>query len=484
MSVRISFSRHLVATLAFIALVGLAVPATASASHPLVTALDPEGPYAGADATLVSQRTRDAGAGAIRLLLNWKEVAPSSPPPGFDPSNPADPAYNWSTFEGEVKPAAAAGLQVLVVIRSAPAWAEGSGSGRSGTVRPDPVQFARFAHAAAVRYGGSFQGLPRIRYWQMWNEPNHFGFLNPQLENGQLVGPDTYRLLVNAFADAVHAVHPDNMVIAGGLAPFHNDGAGQIVTAPLAFMRSLLCMSGGSHPKPTCNTRVKFDIWSHHPYTSGSPTHHAAAAGDVSIPELPRMRTLLRAAIRAGHVVSSYKVRFWVTEFSWDTNPPDPGGVPLALHARWVSEALFRMWKAGVSLVTWFKLRDDAANGRPHSDSFESGLYFRCQTLSCDRPKPALQAFRFPFVAFRNGRRVYFWGRTPSGKRGRVIVEQAVGKRWKRLAQMRTDRYGIFSRRVRTSRKGRLRARLAGGGTQARPFSLRRPPDLPVNPFG
>jgi hypothetical protein len=478
-------SNRLAATLALCGLIALALPASAQATHPLRTAIDPSGPFAGADATLVSQRTREAGATTIRLLLNWKEVAPAAFTPGFDPSNPADPKYDWSGFEAELLPAAAAGLSPLIVIRSAPKWAEGAGTGKVGTVRPDPVQFARFAHAAAERYSGRFGGLPRVRYWQLWNEPNHFGFLTPQTENGVAVSPEHYRAMVNAFADAVHAVNADNMVIAGGLAPFRNGGTTQTVLAPLVFMRALLCMSADRKPKPTCNTQVKFDIWSHHPYTSGDPTHHALLPDDVSIADLPKMRRLLSAAIRAGHVVSTHRVGFWVTEFSWDTNPPDPGAVPIQLHARWVAEALFRMWRAGVSLVTWFKIRDDAANGHPHDETFESGLYFRCQVIACDAPKPALRAFRFPFVAFRRGHRhVYFWGRTPSGRRARVIVEQAVGKRWRRVARMRTDRYGLFSRRIRTARKGRLRARLVRGGDVARPFSLRRPPDLAVNPFG
>jgi hypothetical protein len=461
----------------------LALPAPARAAHALETAIDPDGPYKGADATLVSQRVRSAGAQKIRLLLNWREVAPDSPPPGFDASNPADPSYDWSQFEAELGPATAAGLEAIVVVRSAPSWASGTEAGRPGTVLPDPGQFARFAHAAAQRYSGGFGGLARVRYWQVWNEPNHFGFLNPQIEGQTLRSPSVYAGLLNAFADAVHAVKPDNVVIAGGLAPFQNPSP--TVSAPLTFTRDLLCVSAGPQPKPTCNTRLHFDVWSHHPYTSGSPTHHAAVAGDASIPELVEIKRMLRAAVRAGHVQSSGSVRFWVTEFAWDTNPPDPGAVPLGLHARWTSEALYRMWRAGVSLVTWYKLRDEATGGRSNSSTFQSGLYFRCgDTLSCDKPKPSLRAFRFPFVAFRSGRRVYFWGRTPGGKRKKVIVQQRVGKRWKRLRVPRVDGHGIFSRRVRTFRRGRLRALLQDGSDRSVAFSLRRPPDLPVNPFG
>ena len=52
------------------------------------------------------------------------------------------------------------------------------------------------------------------------------------------------------------------------------------------------------------------------------------------------MKVLLDAAARTRHVRSRAPVRFWVTEFSWDTNPPDPRGVPVKLQARWLSEAL------------------------------------------------------------------------------------------------------------------------------------------------
>jgi hypothetical protein len=459
----------------------LALPSAAPAARPLQTAVDPDGPYSGQDATTVANRLRSAGASGMRVLLNWREVAPANPSAGFDPTNPGDPEYKWQKFEGEVRAAAAAGLQPIVVIRSAPDWAEGPGAGREGTVQPDPGRFAQFAHAVATRYSGGFQGLPRIRYWQAWNEPNHFGFLNPQ---ANLAAVGHYRALLNAFADAVHAVRADNAVIAGGMAPFRNDASDALVIPPLAFMRALLCVSSDRKPKATCNTSVKFDIWSHHPYTSGSPTHDAANADDASISALPQMRRMLSAAARAGHVVSNSPLRFWVTEFAWDSNPPDPNGVPERLRSRWIAEALYRMWRARVSLVTWYKLRDDETGGRPHSATFESGLYYRCSSLACDRPKPSLQAFRFPFVAFRSGRRVYVWGRTPTSKRARVTVQQRVGRRWKRLARLRANRYGIFSRRVRTSRRGKLRAVVSKTGDASISFSLRRPPDRPVNPFG
>ena len=88
-----------------------------------------------------------------------------------------------------------------------------------------------------------------------------------------------------------------------------------------------------------------------------TPTRRAARptrpppATAISLGDMPQMQRLLKAAIAAGRIASARPGAFWVTEFGWDTAPADPKGVPLALHARWVSEALYRMWNAGVSLV-------------------------------------------------------------------------------------------------------------------------------------
>ena len=45
-------------------------------------------------------------------------------------------------------------------------------------------------------------------------------------------------------------------------------------------------------------------------------------------------KRLLNAAVEQKRFASSRRVAFWVTEFGWDTKPPDPKGVPLREHAR------------------------------------------------------------------------------------------------------------------------------------------------------
>jgi hypothetical protein len=279
--------------------------------------------------------------------------------------------------------------------------------------------------------------------------------------------------MVNAVTPAIHAVHRDNVAIAGGTAPFGRHGWSS-QTPPLEFARELLCMRGRVHPVAKCKARTRFDVWAHHPYTVGNPSHHAPGVDNISLPDLPLLQRLLGAAWAAHHIVAPRRSPLWVTEFSWDTNPPDPKAVPEQLQARWVATALYRMWRVGVPVATWFQLQDD-----PMSKSFfQSGLY-----LVNGRAKLTLRAFRFPFVALRTNRGVAIWGRTPTSKSAPVVVQQTLGGRWKRVARLTANRYGIFRARLRVPPRGRLRA--LAPGDWSLPFAVKAPPDYPLdNPFG
>lgn len=445
--------------------------------------VDPE-VFASPAAATGFARTRAAGSNFVLLSLYWNEVAPAVRPAGFDPANPADPGYDWQRFDIQVAGAVKAGLQPMVVVFQAPGWAENNPGleGPNGTLQPDFHQFALFAKAAATRYAGGFLALPRVRYWEAWNEPNIGLFLNPQFVAGRPFTPGLYRRMVNAFAASVKSVHRDNLVIAGGTAPFRDNEPRVMAVdkdwGPLSFMRDLLCLSASL--RPTCHDPVRFDIWAHHPYTSGGPTHHAVLPNDVSLADLPEMRRVLAAGVAAGNVVSPQPVGFWVTEFSWDSSPPDPKGVPAALEARWVSEGLYRMWTSGVSLVTWFLVRDeDLTQGY-----YQSGLYYRGASIGKDRPKPALQAFRFPLAAFKARGGVLVWLRTPGGTRGRVALEQQVRGRWHRVGVVGTNSNGIFDAVLRLPATGAIRGRLLGSSRLTLPFGLRPVADRFFNPFG
>jgi hypothetical protein len=321
--------------------------------------------------------------------------------------------------------------------------------------------------------------VPAAHVFQVWNEPNVSIYMSP-------VKGSTYRGMVNAVADAVHAVDPKNIVIAGDLDPFgHKKSKKQkwYSVAPLTFMRSVLCLSKGKHPHRTCKNTVRFDAWSHHPYTFNGPFGHARNPNDISLGDLPRMRALLRAGVRHHTVRSAHSVKFWVTEFSWDTKPPRRHAAPMALAARWTEEALYQMWRSGVSLVTWFGLQDRGGKG-----PYQSGLYRHSQSLDHAKAKPVRTAFRFPFVAYLHGKHVSVWGRDATSTKELVTVQRRHGHHgsWRTVAKIRSNSAGIFKATLtlRASRKDSLRAIAAGSG-KSLGFSLTRPSaKLRYGPFG
>jgi len=318
-----------------------------------------------------------------------------------------------------------------------------------------------------------------VHVFQVWNEPNLSLNLNP-------VKASTYRGMVNAVAAALHGLDSTNLVVAGGLEPVGHKKTKKrswSSVAPLAYMRTLLCLSKGKHPRATCHDPVHFDVWSHHPYTHGGPFGHAQIPDDIELGDLPKMRATLQAGVRLHHVVSAHPVQFWVTEFGWDTNPPRPNAASLSLAARWTSESLYQMWRSGVSLVTWFLLQDYKS-----PSLFQCGLYFHSPTLDEVRPKPVLTAFRFPFVAYLKGRTVSVWGRDETSDDRDVTIQVRRGKRgkWQTVASIASNHFGIFRAtiKLKASKTDWVRAKASGSGTSLG-FSLTRPKNPSfIGPWG
>ena len=132
----------------------------------------------------------------------------------------------------------------MITIYDAPNFAEGPGrppSAPEGTWMPDPAALADFGHAVSTRYSGGYQDLPRVRYFEVWNEPNLPVYLTPQWSGDAPASPDHFREMLNAFHGAVKAVDRRAVVIAGGLAPYGDDLRGDRLR-PLRFLRRLFCL--------------------------------------------------------------------------------------------------------------------------------------------------------------------------------------------------------------------------------------------------
>jgi hypothetical protein len=411
-------------------------------------------------------RASQLGARIVMLPVDWVSVAPRQPT--GDAADPGNPAYDWHAVDTAVRDASARHLSVVLAILTAPAWAEGPDrpvSAQRGSWRPSPAALGAFARAAARRYSGSFPDpttsgahLPAVRYWQPWWEPNLSIELAPQWtrENGRLVpsGPRLYRQLLNAMYSAVKGVARANVVVTAGTSPY-GDAPGGERMRPVQFARELLCLQGARLRAAACRDPAHFDVLAHHPYSIGGPRRAALNADDASVPDMYKFARLLRAAERTRRALPRGHKRLWVTEMSWDSLPPDPGGIPVEQHARWLEDAFFLLWRQGVDTILWFGVRDQAPVP-DYASTNQSGVLFRDGS-----PKPAATAYRFPFVAERlSSRRVRVWGHAP--RRATVLIKRRTQTGPKTIAVIHVGRNRVFDTTV--SLRGRVFLHALVGG--------------------
>ncbi|HEY4562892.1 MAG TPA: hypothetical protein VIJ36_07925 [Thermoanaerobaculia bacterium] len=472
-----------IALLAITALLAaLAIPSAASATRGLITGFGDSEEYqqsSDSDRALWMGRTADAGAGIVRLGVEWPAVASGAIKPA-DPTNPASTDYDFSSVDPAVREASAKGLKILLSVNHAPTWAEGPNrpaSAAVGTWQPNPSDVADFMQAVASRYSGSFNPgtggtLPAVQDIEVWDEPNSGDWLTPQFQGKTFTGAALYRDILNASYKAIKSVNPSIQVVVGGTDPYGDPPGGPYPASggrerPVQFWEHVFCLreqkvkkkkkGKKAAPKlvrdPACTGKASFDVFAHHPIdnTGGGPLKSGPSRWDASTPDLGRVVTVLRAAEKQGTATGSGRHPVWVTEFWWDSKPPNPVGAPLATQARYIQQSMYLFWKAGASAAINFQIVDSNLRPNVHA-GFQAGVYFMD-----GRPKPSLTAFKFPFVTNRTTpTKLEAWGKAPES--GKLLIQRQQGSRWLTVKKLQVSKGGVFDTTLRLRGKQRLRA--------------------------
>jgi hypothetical protein len=319
------------------------------------------------------------------------------------------------------------GIRALVTLYGSPGWADG---GASPAHLPS-AGFGDFAYAAAKRF-------PWVHMWTAWNEPNSRTFSVP-------VSPSLYvQKVLNPAVASLHAVSASNQV-AGGVTSPRKTPSGM---SPLAFMQ-------GMHA-----AHARLDAYAQNPYPvsrSETPTHAlCSTCGYFTMANLPTIRADVTRYFGAKPL--------WLTEYGYQTNPPDRLlGVSYAQQAAYVGQAALRVWQqSGVTVLIHFLIRDEPSLG-----GWQSGLFTVGGTA-----KPAYHAFALPFAQVsRSGSRATLWGQVrPGAGRRAYIIQRAVGSSWRAVGgTVQTDSGGTFTRTVTLPRGARVRlwAPVAGWASPA-----------------
>ena len=300
-----------------------------------------------------------SNATIMRLLVQWYQTAKTRPANAIDPF---DPAYEFDDVDEAVRAAQQNDQEVILTITGTPRWANG---GKAQNVMPTRISdFTAFARAIASRYSGRFEGYPFVRFFSIWNEPNLQQFLSPQFDSrGRSVAPANYAKLAAAGYAGIKAGSPQAKVAIGETSPRGSDKATGIrpIHSPGKFAELVA----------KANPRLKFDAWSHHPYPSRptAPPSQVVKWPNVSLASLPKFDDSLKTWFKRK------SVPIWVTEYGHQTRPDDSIGIPYALQARYIQQAI--SIAAGyrfVDMFIWFVYQDDQ---HEQSQQWDSGIYTR-----------------------------------------------------------------------------------------------------------
>jgi len=260
----------------------------------------------------------------------------------------------WEKYDNIVDLAEKYDMELIVRVSNPPEWTRAQGNDVGTYAPPDDYQdFADFVSTLVSRYKG------RIRYYQLWNEPNIY----PEWGN-YAISPEDYTRLLCMAADAARKADPNVVIINGAM-------ASTIVLDPAAqppgnALNDLLFMQrmydAGAADCFDIVAMQGYGLWS-------GPTDRRMNPRVLNFSRPLFMRDLMVANGDAHKPI-------WISEMNWNAAPDDLpdkrfGQVTPEQQARYLVEAYERIQREwpwlGVANVWYLKRPDDTwkKEGKP-----------------------------------------------------------------------------------------------------------------------
>jgi hypothetical protein len=463
--------------------VALVAPSAAAASSGQFSILQDDAVLPGRhgyDPDPAMAEAKALGGDMIRAVVTWDSVSPSPKsrrkPTGFDAGNPNSRGYDWGLYDALMARARRRGLKVFLTFSPPmPYWASqqprrcphrtagNRALPKTCNYRPDPRLFGKFVQAVVRRYGtrGRAPHRGQVALYSIWNEPNLPDYLTPQSKRTRAgrvdMGAKIYRGLWYEGWKSVARYDPPMR----GKVLFGETAA---ISSPMDTLFAALCLDNRGRPLRGAMRRLqgcarprKLPIggFAHHPYNEaavGSVFSRTPSRAAIPMAYLRRLHRLMDTGARHRRIPGGRGI--FLSEFGFQSRPPDRLGLSLGAQARAINEAdrLFfadRRVKAvsQYELVDSFQLRN-----------FNTGLRLRNGTK-----KPAWAAYKMPLVVTKLRRSlVEVWGqvRPAAGRASPVITASSSGGgRFEPIAQRATNSRGYFRLRIRRPNASSLRFR-------------------------
>ncbi len=273
----------------------------------------------------------------------------------LDGDGQPDEVNAWAKYDHIVDLAERYGLEVVPRLSNPPAWTRAEGNA-AGTYAPpdDLADWGEYVYAVVSRYRG------RVRYYQLWNEPNVY----PEWGE-QPVDPEGYtRLLCEGYRRAKEA-DPDVVIVSGALAPtvsLHPGPGPALGVSDFVFLQRMY----------DAGAAACFDVMAVNDYMLWSgPTDRRMRPLNINFSRPIYIRDLMVANGDAAKPL-------WISEMNANAVPDDPpfeivgwgsyGQVTLEQQARYAVLAYQRAMEewpwVGVVNFWFFKRPSDAEQGQ------------------------------------------------------------------------------------------------------------------------
>jgi hypothetical protein len=291
------------------------------------------------------QLVAQAGFHWIRQQFPWEDIEIAGK---GDYRDPKWGVNTWDKYDRIVASAEKHGLEIIARLDAPPAWSRKMGSAPGWTMAPpdDLNDYGDFVHAVVSRYKG------RIRYYQIWNEPNIY----PEWGDQPADPLGFVKLLQVAYSRAKEA-DPDCVIICAGLAQTTEETPEEFKPRNMSDLLYLDKMY-------LAGAKGYFDIMGAQVYGLFTGPYDRRLSRDRS--NYSRVQLLREIMVRHGDADKP----IWATEVGWNALPDDFAGPAMygrvsesyqALYAAQAYERAAREWPWMGVMNYWFLRRPSDA---------------------------------------------------------------------------------------------------------------------------
>ena len=241
---------------------------------------------------------QEAGFRWIRQEFPWEDIEQSARGDFWDHKWDVSA---WEKYDRLVELANKYGLQIIARLDNPPAWSRVDGDARGTFAPPDDFEdLANFVYAVVSRYRG------KVRYYQIWNEPNIY----PEWGEQPVDAAGYVRLLQTAYRRAKEA-DPGCVVLSAGLAQTLETGPKNL--NDLVYLQQMY----------DAGVKGYFDIMGVMAYGlwTGPGDHRTSP----ELTNFSRPQLIREIMVRNGDGDKP----LWATEVGWNAVPPDFPAVPI-----------------------------------------------------------------------------------------------------------------------------------------------------------